>query len=104
MVKVNRPLDQKEAPAIALEQKEVSIIALVQKEAPAISKEQKEAPTKEHKEAPEPLRIPCSFCPSLQYCHSDHFLHMRHHVPASMLQAAGVQEGQGWCPHCPGAD
>ena len=118
--------EQKEAPAISNKPKEAAAISKEQEKAPAISQEQKEAPSifkeqkepssisdslqqkeapaisKEQKELPEPLRIPCTFCPSLHYCHSDHFLHMRQHVPASMLQVAGVQQGQGWCPHCPG--
>ena len=118
--------EQKEAPVISKEQKEDTAIYKEQEEAPAISQEQKEAPviskeqkeptaisnslqqneptaiSKEQKEFPKPLRIPCTFCPSVHHCHSDHFLHMRQHVPASMLQVAGVQQGQGWCPHCPG--
>ena len=64
----------------------------------SMTKDRAEAATGESR-VPE---IQCSLCKEIFPSHSDHFQHMRDHVPASMLAVAGLGPDQGWCPHCPG--
>jgi len=63
----------------------------------------KEDPLKDDHEVGAPLKQwSCGFCPILSSSPKELFTHMVTHVPPEVLDSAGVQPDQGWCPFCPG--
>jgi len=63
----------------------------------------KEDAMEDPQEVGAPLRQwTCGYCSILSSSPKELFTHMVTHVPPEVLDCAGLQPDQGWCPFCPG--